>query len=99
MSPVRAPRLAGPLLACLLFLGATNHYANPVDNRREYVEGVNDSFSYLAMADAAPHLPVDRLPFHHAQRLVIPYLVGLIHDATGLSIHGLFFATVCVLSI
>jgi hypothetical protein len=46
-----------------------------------------DACSYLAIARAAPALPVDLLPYHFAQRWVPHYLVGLVAGLPGLGIE------------
>lgn len=87
------------VVAVVVFLATTNLYSNPVDDRAVYVSGFDDSFSYLSIAEAAPLLPDTVVRFHHAQRLAIPYAIGLAHDATGIGIHTLFLTVACVLGI
>jgi hypothetical protein len=57
-----------------------------------------DCFSYIQIAKAFPALPsVDlRLPFHHAQRFILPYLVGGFSKLTGISIESSFRGAVLV---
>lgn len=43
-----------------------------------------DAHSYRDIALAAPGLPARELPYHHAQRLGIPYLFGALAHACGL---------------
>jgi hypothetical protein len=81
------------------FLLATNLYVNPVDDRALYLSGFDDSFSYMAIADAAPTLPDTAIRFHHAQRLAVPYAIGLAHDLTGVGLHTLFFVTALALAV
>jgi hypothetical protein len=91
-------RAKGPIAAwiagLIAFLAATNLYVNPTDDRQQYADGYRDSFSYITMAEAAPGLPDSLVPFHHAQRLAIPYTIGLAHDATEVGLHALFLLTV-----
>jgi hypothetical protein len=80
-----------------IFVIVTNRYTNPGDDYLLWYNGMGDSFSYLAIAIAAPHLPSNPLPFHHAQRLAIPYLLGLAHVVFPIWIHILFIAGVAAL--
>ena len=79
-------------LLLLLLLFATNR--SPDQSLIEFA-GM-DSYSYIAIAQAFPHLPSAalRIPFHHAQREAIPYLVGAISSLTKLSVGTWFFVVV-----
>jgi hypothetical protein len=92
-------RIAVWVAGIIAFLAATNLYSNPVDDYQRYADGYSDSFSYMAMAEAAPGLPSESFPFHHAQRIAIPYVVGLAHDATGATTHALFMMSVVVFGV
>ncbi len=46
----------------------------------------NDVLAYSYIADAAPALPTVPINFHHAQRFLTPYGVGLLASWTGLPI-------------
>lgn len=50
----------------------------------------NDILAYQQIAETSPHLPSEPLFFHHAQRLIAPYLVGLIAKVTALSVPLVF---------
>ncbi len=79
----------------LLLLFATNRYPDPA-----LIEfGGMDSHSYIEIAQAFPHLPSAalRIPFHHAQRAAIPYLVGAISSLTKLSVETCFFVVLLLL--
>lgn len=52
--------------------------------------GGDDAVSYEQIALAAPAFPVATLPFHHAQRIAGPYLIGLSAIASGLDVRILF---------
>ncbi|MGH8766115.1 MAG: hypothetical protein ACRET8_10400 [Burkholderiales bacterium] len=52
--------------------------------------GGTDAESYEAIARAAPGHPQEKLPFHHAQRWVGPYLVGLAARHWGVDVRALF---------
>ena len=54
--------------------------------------GGTDAESYEQIARAAPGLPAGQLPFHHAQRLAGPYLVGLAARAGGLEVRPVMAA-------
>jgi len=98
-SPSRFAELKlGNYLFCfilLLLLFATNR--SPDQSLIEFA-GM-DSYSYIAIAQAFPHLPSSalRIPFHHAQREAIPYLVGAISWLTNLSVGTCFFVVVLFL--
>jgi hypothetical protein len=56
----------------------------------------DDIQSYMSIARSAPALPGEPLPFHHAQRLAIPYAIGLVTKAVPLS-HQVWFTLVTLL--
>jgi hypothetical protein len=85
--------------ALLLFLAATNRYADPVRDHHLYFTGMGDALNYHTIGLAAPNLPSAAMPFHHAQRLAIPYGIGLIHEIVPVPIHWLFLATVVVITL
>lgn len=44
-----------------------------------------DAPSYEVITKAAPGLPTELLPYHHAQRFVIPYVLGVVAKTAGLN--------------
>ena len=56
----------------------------------------SDTYSYLAIAKSCPELPSEKMSFHHAQRFVLPYVIGYIHRITGVSIESLFYYSVLI---
>lgn len=83
-------------LALFLTLAVTNRYEGPPPDRN-YVPG--DTYSYLMLAEAAPRLPAGPTFFHHAQRIALPYLIGLVHLTVPLPIHRLFQAAAMAISL
>ena len=83
-------------LGLCLVLVATNRYEGPPTSEN-FVPG--DSYSYLTLALSAPGLPQETLHFHHSQRIAIPYLLGLLHLAVPIPIHGLFQLAVVVIAL
>ena len=71
---------------CLAVVVVTNRYEGPP--HPEFVPA--DAYSYLILAQSAPGLPQEMDSFHHAQRIFIPYIVGLIHYVAPIPIHELF---------
>jgi hypothetical protein len=78
-----AMRHALPVALPLAFLLATNSYYSVASDKDLIGRSAGDVWSYLAIAEAAPRLPAGQVPYHHAQRFVLPYLAGLIADALG----------------
>lgn len=83
------------LLLCLAVVATNRYEAPPAD----WTFVPDDSYSYLTIAESAPALPQERLPFHHAQRLAIPHLVGMFHHAIPMSIHRLFQISVVLIEL
>lgn len=82
-------RVPGAILWALvlcLAVAATNRYEAPP--QPAFVLG--DAYAYFMLAQAAPGLPKDQLSFHHAQRIVIPYVLGVIGHVVPVPIHRLF---------
>jgi hypothetical protein len=76
------------ILALFCFLLITNRWAS-------YQQGINifkaeDTIDYMAIAAAAPHLPSPSLEYHHAQRLVVPFVIGIASKSLGLSYEKMF---------
>ena len=86
------------ILGLFVALALTNRYEDPA---QPTFTGPGDVYAYVTLAQSAPglpytHPPRDLFAFHHAQRLAIPYVLGLIHDAVPVPIHRLFQAAVVV---
>ena len=56
-----------------------------------------DSYSYFEIAQSFPDLPSKQITFHHAQRFMIPYIIGFIYNITGIPIESLFYYVVIIL--
>ena len=88
------------ILGLCIVVAVTNRYENPADPT---FAGPGDSYAYLTLALSAPGLPqrvpADPLPYHHAQRLVIPYLLGAIHSVVPIPIHRLFLAAAVLIEL
>src|SRR5262245_34639804 len=86
------------LLAGLLL---TNRYVS-LDTDGAWLRFVaGDVPSYLAIAEAFPGRPRDTLPRHHAERFVIPYVLGGVARTLGLPVGEVFraFALLVVLGV
>ncbi len=79
----------------MVILLVTNKWFNYDDAIK--VVGADDTISYRAVAEAWPGLPADALPFHKAQRLVIPVLLGGIARTLGCSLESLFLGATLLL--
>jgi hypothetical protein len=79
---------------CVL-VAATNRYEGAP--RADAVP--SDAWEYFRLAEAAPTLAHEPLAYHHVQRLAIPYLLGLLHDVSGMPLHALFLAAVLLFAL
>jgi hypothetical protein len=73
------------------FLLLTNRYLS-CDEAIQILQA-NDICSYLEIAKAAPGFPssTTQIPFHRAQRWIVPFLVGILAKASGVSVESLFW--------
>lgn len=81
---------AASLLLLLIILFSTNswfNYSGAIE-----IMGADDTVSYRAIAAAWPGLPADPLPFHRAQRLAVPFLLGAVARSLGCSLETVFLA-------
>jgi hypothetical protein len=80
------------LLAVLMFVlvAASTNQLNYRTEHDEIVVGAGDILSYFAMSDAAPRLVSTPVPHHHAQRIFLPYVLGLASKASGLSVQDTY---------
>src|SRR5437867_4449604 len=86
--------LALALTTCILF---TNTYPS-LSRDADLISGVaTDSYNYLAIAEAAPRWPSKPFGFHHAQRMVVPFALGLIYKATAVPLYEEFRILVVLL--
>jgi hypothetical protein len=84
-------KIAGRATGLFLFVAillVTNKWFNYDEAIR--VMGADDTISYRAIAEAWPGLPSDPLPFHRAQRLAVPYVLGGIAGTLGCSLDSVF---------
>lgn len=72
------------LIGLLIILTGTNRWLSWTDGIE--VLSARDVVSYWQLADASPLLLATDIPFHHAQRLSIPYLVGLLATVTSIPV-------------
>ena len=81
------------LIACVLLALAltTNRWMGWSDGIA-YLSASDVEDGYLPVALASPSLPAIPVPFHKAQRLFVPYVVGLISHATGATVQEVFMA-------
>lgn len=76
--------------AAMIGLLATNSYTTLERDSEFLARNAGDALNYLEIARAAPGLPEATLPYHHAQRLAVPYVIGLAHAVTGFDLYLLF---------
>ncbi|MBR0671745.1 hypothetical protein [Neoroseomonas soli] len=74
------------LFALLVLVAISSNQLNYQTDHEQIVIGAGDILSYFAMSEAAPGLVTVPVPYHHAQRIFLPYLLGIVSDVTGLSI-------------
>lgn len=79
----------------LVFLFVTNSYLDIDKDPGEINRIAGDSFSYVEIFKSAPNLPdySRGIPFHHAQRFIFPYALGLIAKVVPCSPYWLFLLT------
>ena len=70
-----------PFLLIFLFVVLTNRYYFTADDPEFITSAAGDTWSYKSIADSAPALPEVKMPYHYAQRFIVPYLVGIIAKA------------------
>lgn len=63
------------ILWLLFFISLTNQF---YDFKEIVSINQTDSISYMAIAKFAPEYSSEIMPYHHAQRVFIPYLIGII---------------------
>ncbi len=71
----------------LFFTFLTNQYYN--FNEIVLINQL-DSVSYMAIARSAPEFSSENMPYHHAQRVFIPYLIGLISNFFNINVFIVF---------
>jgi len=90
-------RSAALLLTLILVLCATNRWLSLEEGIR--IENAVDTNYYMSIAESAPSLPPAdaQLSFHHAQRFVLPYIVGTVAFYSHLSPQQVFRVAAIVL--
>ena len=78
------------LLALFGLVAASTNQLNYQTDHQQIVEGAGDILSYFAMSDAAPGLVTVAVPYHHAQRIFLPYILGAMSLAVGLPVQGVY---------
>ncbi len=83
------PRITSALIlaAVMGMIAVTNLW--PSFEYGYLVLGQTDTESYRAIAQAAPGVALQPLPYHHAQRFWIYWLIGEIAHTSGLSLDQL----------
>jgi hypothetical protein len=64
------------LLLILLFIVVSNRYFFTTNDAPIVYAAAGDSFSYLAISENFPSQLIHKIPFHHAQRFMIPMIIG-----------------------
>jgi len=77
------------ILALIFFVLLTNKWMGW--NEGMQVLGIPDVKSYQAVAESAPSRPVLIMPYHHAQRLFSPFIVGTLSNAIGSRVESAFY--------
>ena len=75
------------ILWLLIFLFTTNQHLNFKE-----IISINqiDSASYMSIAISAPEFSQENIPYHHAQRVFIPYITGLLSNTFDFEIFYVF---------
>jgi len=71
----------------LVFIFFTNKY---YDANELVLINQLDSLSYMAIANSAPNYTSEIIPYHHAQRLFFPYLIGIFANFLGFGVFNSF---------
>jgi hypothetical protein len=82
-------------LLLLVLFGLVAVSTNQLDyqtDHQQIVTGAGDILSYFAMSEAAPGLVNVPVPYHHAQRIFLPYILGLTSHAIGVPVQGVYLA-------
>jgi hypothetical protein len=91
-SPPRNRQFHLLLLALFGLVAASSNQLNYQTDHQMIVEGAGDILSYFAMSEAAPGLVKTPVPYHHAQRIFLPYVLGLVSFVTGLPVQRIYLA-------
>ena len=75
------------ILWLLIFVFFTNQYYDFNE-----IVSINqlDSVSYMAIANSSPNYSSEFIPYHHAQRVFFPYLIGIIANIFNLEVFFTF---------
>ena len=71
----------------LVFIFFTNKY---YDANELVLINQLDSLSYMAIANSAPSYSSEIIPYHHAQRVFFPYLIGIFANFFSLDVFNSF---------
>ena len=74
------------LFALLALVAISSNQLNYQTDHERIVTGAGDILSYFAMSEAAPGVVAVPVPYHHAQRIFLPYVLGMASHTTGVSI-------------
>jgi hypothetical protein len=84
-------------LLSFVFIIFSNNFFNYDDS---ILYGQTDGMTYLKIAEAAPHFSLEKLPYHKAQRFVLPYLIGLTSNYFNIDAYKLFGAlSFCIITL
>jgi hypothetical protein len=71
-------------------VATSTNQVNYHTEHEKIVVGAGDILSYFDMSDAAPGLVSSPVPHHHAQRIFLPYVLGLASKSSGLSVPNTY---------
>lgn len=86
-------------LVLMIVVCLTNRYPTVALDHSLVDSVASDGYSYLAIAEAAPGFPATRLPFHHSQRFLLPYVIGLVSHPLHADLNWLFQLTAVALEV
>jgi hypothetical protein len=74
-------------LLSIIFLFLTNNFFTYEET---IIYGATDGATYFQIANKAPYLLDEEIPYHKAQRFIFPYIVGLISNYTKIELFYIF---------
>lgn len=74
-------------LVSFVFIILTNNFFNYDES---ILYGQTDGITYFKIAEAAPNISIEKLPYHKAQRFLLPYITGVISKYLIVDIYTLF---------
>jgi hypothetical protein len=74
-------------LVSFVFIILNNNFFNYDES---ILYGQTDGITYFKIAEAAPNISIEKLPYHKAQRFLLPYITGVISKYLIVDIYTLF---------